>query len=552
MTETQQNQQSSAAIDYYFMLSMLWKHAALLIMSGVLCGALLFGYARFFVQARYEASALFFVNSSSFNINTAISVTSDADTGKVGNYLQILKSRSTLEEIIEIAGVDIGYKDLREMITAEALVNTDMIQVTVNANNPETARVLANTIADVLPEKVSQIAASTSLEIVDYAETPENRVSPNYIVFAAYGFVGGFLLCMLAILAVAFFDNVIREADYVEQSYQLPVMAEIPDLDIKSGGRYGYGYGYGSARTGVREKRTTKSSTGESGKDTSDAQGKGRSARQTRAAKKSQQMLFDNMSFVATEAYKRLRTNLFFALPEKPCRILGVTSSVRGEGKSTTAVNLAFSFAQAGKRVLLIDADMRLPSVDVKMDIKRTPGLSNLLVGMNTEKECLRRSDHYENWIVLPAGDVPPNPLELLGSERMHALLERYAEVFDYIILDLPPVNIVADALVASKWTDGLITIVREGYTDRNALKANMNQVRRLDVKMLGFVMTFVSVGSPAYKSYGKYGKRYGYGYDKKDERVFEGSDAERKNWEFLDAIENDLEREPLSGENEE
>ena len=223
--------------------------------------------------------------------------------------------------------------------------------------------------------------------------------------------------------------------------------------------------------------------------------------------------LCENLSFAASEAYKLLRTNLSFSMPEKDCHIIGVTSSVRGEGKSTTSVNLSYTFAQSGKRVLLIDADMRLPSVAAKLELKGAPGLSNLIAGLRSENSCLRQSSQLENWYILPAGDIPPNPSELLGSERMHALLQHYEEIFDVVIVDLPPVNIVADALVISKWLDGLIGVVRQNYTDRRALQDCMYQVDKLGSHFLGFVMTDAAVGETGYKSYGKYGKSYGYGY---------------------------------------
>ena len=223
--------------------------------------------------------------------------------------------------------------------------------------------------------------------------------------------------------------------------------------------------------------------------------------------------LCDGLSFAAAEAYKLLRTNLMFSLPDKPCRIIGVTSSVRGEGKSTTAVNLAYTFAQSGKRVLLIDADMRLPSVSTKLSITLKPGLSNLLAGLSEESQCLRVSKYFENWYILPAGDIPPNPSELLGSARMRALLDRCTEIFDLIVIDLPPIGVVTDALVIAPWTDGLIVAVRQNYTERKALNACMYQINKLGAKFLGFVMTDAAVGEGSYKRYGKYGHSYGYGY---------------------------------------
>lgn len=256
--------------------------------------------------------------------------------------------------------------------------------------------------------------------------------------------------------------------------------------------------------------------------------------------RKQQGLLCDELSFAAAESYKLLRTNLLFALPDQECRIIGVTSSIRGEGKSTTSVNLAYTLAQTGKRVLLIDGDMRLPTIAQKLDLPATPGLSNLLAGLNAERDCLRKSSYFDNWYILPAGDIPPNPSELLGSERMHALLDRYKDVFDYILLDLPPVNIVVDALVITKWTDGVIVVVRENYTSRRALDACMYQVEKLGAKMLGFVMTDANVSASSYKHYGKYGKYksyggydygYGYGYDKSGRKS-----TKKKDQAFLDA----------------
>lgn len=252
--------------------------------------------------------------------------------------------------------------------------------------------------------------------------------------------------------------------------------------------------------------------------------------------------LCENLSFAASEAYKLLRTNLSFSLPEKSCHIIGVTSSVRGEGKSTTSVNLSYTIAQSGKRVLLIDADMRLPSVAAKLELKSAPGLSNLIAGLRSESSCLRQSRQFDNWFILPAGDIPPNPSELLGSDRMHSLLQHYEEIFDVIILDLPPVNIVADALVISKWTDGLIGVVRQNYTDRRALSDCMYQVEKLGSHFLGFVMTDALVGETGYKSYGKYGKQYGYGYGYGYDTAAESKSnkSETKRQAFLDAAAED------------
>ena len=220
--------------------------------------------------------------------------------------------------------------------------------------------------------------------------------------------------------------------------------------------------------------------------------------------------LHKNLAFTATEQYKLLRTNLNFTLPvDLKCPVIGVTSSMRGEGKSTTSVNLAYVLAESGKKVLLIDGDLRLPSIAKKMDLEEAPGLTNLL--MNAEACRLDRfkSPLLDNWYILPAGDLPPNPSELLGSRRMEVLLNAFAERFDYIVLDLPPVNIVSDALAVSKLISGMVVVVRADYSEKKELENCFRQLRLSNVNVLGCVLNASKSGKGAYGKYKKYYKYY-------------------------------------------
>lgn len=232
----------------------------------------------------------------------------------------------------------------------------------------------------------------------------------------------------------------------------------------------------------------------------------------------SRKTLHKNLDFTATEQYKLLRTNLAFTLPgDLKCPIVGVTSSIKGEGKSTTAVNLAYVLAEKGSRVLLIDGDLRMPSLAKKLDIASTPGLTDFLMGNGVDIEQFR-TGVLENWYILPAGNIPPNPSELLGSPRMCAVLESFKEMFDFIIVDLPPVNVVSDALSISGFISGLILVIREEYTEKSELEHCFRQLEFSNVKLLGCVMNESrSEGG----SYGKYRKnryykyrykKYGYG----------------------------------------
>ena len=229
------------------------------------------------------------------------------------------------------------------------------------------------------------------------------------------------------------------------------------------------------------------------------------------AAQELSKTLHKNLEFTATEQYKLLRTNLTFTLPEGKCPVIGVTSSMRGEGKSTTAINLSYVLAEKGNKVLLIDGDLRIPSIAKKMEISATPGLTNLLMGFEPQMLSSFKSDILDNWFILPAGDIPPNPSELLGSKKMERLLGVLKEKFDYIVVDLPPVNLVSDALAISHLISGMIVVIRQDYTEKKELEACFRQLKLSGANVLGCVLNETKTGGGHYGKYGKYRKYYKY-----------------------------------------
>ena len=220
--------------------------------------------------------------------------------------------------------------------------------------------------------------------------------------------------------------------------------------------------------------------------------------------------LHKNLEFTAIEQYKILRTNLDFTLPEDvKCPIIGVTSSMRGEGKSTTAVNLSYVLAEKGSPVILIDGDLRIPSIAKKMRIDSSPGLTDLLMGHGAHMPDFR-SALLDNWFILPSGDIPPNPSELLGSRRMEYILNSFRESFDYIIIDLPPVNIVTDALSIASLITGMVVVVREDYTEKKELERCFRQLQLSNVNVLGCILNESKNDGGSYKKYRKH-KYYKY-----------------------------------------
>ncbi len=209
--------------------------------------------------------------------------------------------------------------------------------------------------------------------------------------------------------------------------------------------------------------------------------------------------------FAVAEAYKNIRANIMFLFASSETKILTITSPVAGEGKSTTAINAAVAFSQLGEKTLILDADMRKPTVHKKLGIKNEVGLSNILAGFIEVKDCTNHV--YENLDVITAGRTPPNPAELLGSERFKELLDELAKEYKYILIDTPPVNIVLDALVVSKNTSGIVLVVRDKFTQNEAIRYALSTIEFADANVLGAIM---NGANPESKT--KYNKRYGYG----------------------------------------
>ena len=215
-----------------------------------------------------------------------------------------------------------------------------------------------------------------------------------------------------------------------------------------------------------------------------------------------------NLDFASIEAYNLLRTNLYFSLADVVGgKVVGVTSPCPQEGKSTTSLNLAYALATAGHKVVLIDADMRRPSIASVLEMPLSPGLSNLLVDENTD--AIRSAVVHENLSVLLSGDIPPNPSELVVSDKMKALIEKLRGAYDYVIVDLPPVNLLSDPIMMSRHLDGMIVIVRHGHTRRRDVNDAVRSLKLVNAKILGFVYNGAKTAKKRYRKSSYY--RYSY-----------------------------------------
>lgn len=190
---------------------------------------------------------------------------------------------------------------------------------------------------------------------------------------------------------------------------------------------------------------------------------------------------------IPAESYRVLRTNIQYSSIDKKIERILVTSSEPGEGKSTTSGNLALTFAQDEKKVLLIDCDLRKPSIHKKFKISNNLGLSNVILDKSKlSKALVKRSEYLD---ILPSGKVPPNPSELLGSKALEELLDELDDVYDVIILDTPPLHAVTDAQILSTKVDGVLLVVRAEKTKKDSVIAAKESLQKVNANILGAVL---------------------------------------------------------------
>lgn len=487
MEENAREKNKEIEIDVQRLAKVLLNKAWLIALVAIICAAATFMATLLFITPTYQSSVMFYVNNSPLSLDSIKDTLSSSDIsasrGLVKSYIIILNTRETLNEVIDYAEVDRSVGELRGMISAEPVESTEIFRVTVTSPDPYEAETIAEAIAYNLPNRIDSIITGTSSKVVDSAVVASKPSAPNYVLNTVVGFLVGLVAVVAIVIIAEILDVTIRDEEDITRSAKYPVLAAVPDMEYHSKGGY------------YRKSSPYEKATPDRAKTI---------------------LLGKGINFAAAEAYKLLRTKLQFSFADdRECHIIGVSSAMTGEGKSLTAVNLSYSMSQLGKRVLLIDCDMRRPSIAEKLPVPKAPGLSDYLSGQvrgsNLIKFCGLEEDESA-FHVIPAGRIPPNPMELLSSNKMEKTLNNLRENYDYIILDLPPVGEVGDALAVAKLTDGLLLVVRQDYCNRIALSSAIRQFEFVNTKILGVAYNCAKESGSGYK---RYYKKYGKGYYK-------------------------------------
>ncbi|HNZ97078.1 MAG TPA: polysaccharide biosynthesis tyrosine autokinase, partial [Thermoanaerobaculia bacterium] len=347
-----------------------------------------------------------------------------------------------------------------------------------------------------------QATRESNVRVVDRALVPGGPFRPslrrNVTLAGGAGLVLGFGLVLL----LHYMDRTLKSSEEVERLFGVPVLAVIPDVGAGGKGyglrgRYGYGYGYGYGERPAKPRGRKAGKGGGNGEPT-------------------QIELLPHLRprMAVAEAYRALRTALLLSTAAE-LKVIVITSSIPGEGKTSTASNLAIVLAQLGRNVLLIDGDLRKSRLHELFGMSNRAGLVSYLTGQVPPEQIVLRTD-IPNLYAIPAGPSPPNPSELLSSERMRDLVRQLRLRFDYVVIDSAPTLAVTDATILGSLADGVVLTACAGRVQRQEAKACRDRLQVAEVKVLGAVLNRFRIGGSSYgKGYAAYQAYAAYGEER-------------------------------------
>lgn len=376
----------------------------------------------------------------------------------VETYSKIIKSKLVLEQVISETGVTYTAEELSKNVSVEAYENTEMLKISVTDQDPELAANIANSIAQVFSGEIAKIYQINNISVVDVAVTPEevsNNTLKRDLLLALFVSIFG---TIGVVFVVYYFDDTVKLTDDLEEEIGMPVVAKVFKSDVGS---------KNNRKIELLAQKYPKS--------------------------------------VVSESIKTLRTNLQFSSVDEDIKTILITSSIPGEGKSFISANLAISFAQTDKRVLIVDCDMRKGRQHRIFKLSNSKGLSNLLIDDMTNLKDYINKTSVPGVHVITRGTVPPNPSELLNSKKNADLLRVLKAKYDVIIYDGVPCNGLPDSIIMSKLVDKVLIVSSDSMTPKSVLESTKKQLESVNAPVAGDVLNNVN------RKNSTYGKYYGY-----------------------------------------
>ncbi len=436
-------------------LSHLAKHFWIILLVSILCAVAGYFGSYYLIAEQYESSATMYISSNKnssdgsdltyneYNLNIKL----------VNSYSELCKSNRILNAVLDETRLNIKLEDLSEMITVKSVNNTEIIKISVKSKWARTSATLANATAEVFIREIPEIIKMDNVQIIDYATISEDPVSPNLLLNTLLAFLFGLIISILIVFLVDYFDITIKDKDQLEEVFNVPVFGVIPKIS-----------------SNIINISDTKHVSAP----------------------------------VIKEAFLRLATNIGFLNIENQESIsIAITSSNMGEGKSTVISNLAVSLSRNNKKVLLIDADMRKPTIHRFFKLTNKSGLSTVLSSNISWKHSVLTTD-FQDLDVIVAGIQPPNPVMLLSTHKLKDIIDEAKQYYDYILIDAPPALVVSDVLALSLDTDHILVVASYKQVKIPEIQRVRKDFEQIGKAISGSILNFYNFTSRK-KDYGYY-----------------------------------------------
>ena len=459
---------------------------------------LIFGLGSFYVffmqKPKYEATATVIVSSDKSNANLPGEVATNKNL--IDTYTQVVKSHRVLDKVKSDMNTELTYSDMLGMIEVSAIKGTEIINITTTDRDAEFATKMTNKIADHFVKEIAKIYNDRNINVLDSAVTPTEPANIKVVRQEIIAFAAGIIVSVSILFLIFYFDRSVKTSEQVESQLHLPVIGKIHMIDAEK------------ERLKRRQRALALKAKKEAKEDDS-AENAENAENEEEASEEdlsSELILKNNPKSIISEDFRTVRTSLDFSLVGKNNNSLVLTSTVPNEGKSFVSANLAIAFANTGKKVLLVDADMRLGRQHEIFELSNQAGLSNLLV--ETAGDRLRKyvqKTEIENLSVVTRGVTPPNPAELIDSKQMEKFIATVKSKYDYVIIDSAPVYNLADSLIISKKADRTMIVCRANKTNINHVKDGLKSLQAIDANIAGVILNQI----PLEKRTGYYNQYY-------------------------------------------
>ncbi|MCH4889720.1 polysaccharide biosynthesis tyrosine autokinase [Acidaminobacter sp. JC074] len=436
-------------IEIFDLFQKVFKRFWIIALTSIAVGASFFVVNNFYIPDTYSAETTIFIGKESGALAEFNFLDLEIGAQLIDDYKELIKTKAVRNEVISRLNLNIHPDSLLGRVNVHTVDDSRFMKIVVLDASPHAATRIANAISDVLIDKAEVVIGAKNIQVVDAAEVNERPISPNVLNATIIGVILGFLVGLIISIILVLMDNKVNIDTNLEDLLGVPFLGSL--LPVKSS-------------------------------DHLDAL-----------------VMHHNNNTYDAELYKLIRTNLDFMSVDNKCKVMMFTSAQMSEGKSTTVSNIALAFSQVGKKVLLIDADLRKPNLHNLFSIRNYSGLSNLIVNNVAYKKIINQKYHTS---IITSGPKPPNPNELLMSKKVDDIVMELRNMYDIILIDSPPILSVADSLSLARCVDGIVMIAACKQTKKENVVASIKKIRQINGKILGVVMTKAKVKKKEYYSY--------------------------------------------------